>query len=162
MLIKKLHGVSERVKQRHLRWARLELEGKTASEIAKQFNVGYQTVHIALKKPAVKVFQQLVGQLNAIESGPSVAARRDMLWRIAKREEDNNPRVAISAVDILNKQEGLYRPDIDADGTGPLQVTVNNFTMNVSEKLLQDKNKLVTEREIGPAFKPLVVSTKSA
>lgn len=129
VLLLNLAAVQKKLKARHMDWGRQFLSGKNPSKIAEAAGVTYQAVHVALKTPKMQSFLQMVGQLQRLEAGPSLVQRKGMLWRIAKREEEDDPRTAIAALDLINKQEGIYRPDGEL-GDGQLIVQVKNFTLN--------------------------------
>ena len=55
-------------------------------------------------------------------------ARAALLWRIALREEIDNPRTSISAIDTLNKQEGVYVANEAPPNQGVI-VNINQFVV---------------------------------
>jgi hypothetical protein len=107
---------------------RLHAIGNKNVEIAKKLQVSNALVSSTLARDHC---QQYIAALTAhiqYLHGPTIAARQQMLWRIAQQNEDNEPRVAIQAVDVLNKADGTYaahtKPDI-----GELNIQIiNNFT----------------------------------
>lgn len=107
--------------------ASLFLVGYSRQKIAEELGLAYQTVCNVLKSDRGKRMLHLIERLRYIEDGPKEAQRAAMLWRIARREEILNPRVAISAIDILNKQKGAYVQE-DQKETG-LVVNINQFSV---------------------------------
>lgn len=108
--------------------ASLFLVGYSRQKIAEELGLAYQTVCNVLKSDRGKRMLHLIERLRYIEDGPKEAQRAAMLWRIARREEILNPRVAISAIDILNKQKGAYVQE-DQKETG-LVVNINQFSVS--------------------------------
>ena len=106
---------------------RYVLNGEKANVIAEKLGCSPPTVYAALRNPKVQRILSILEQLNRLQTGPALAARADMLWRIAKRNETVNPRVSIAAVDVLNKQEGVYKPD-----TAPQTPTVQVVNFNIT------------------------------
>lgn len=98
------------------------------------------TVAKARKNPDVRRILALLERLNRLHTGPQEAQRMAMLWRIAKREEEKQPRVAINALDVINKQAGIYQRD-DGTSDGPVVVKINRFVVNAPEQAQQAPNQ---------------------
>lgn len=105
-----LATLSRSLPQKQRRAAELYFRGKSRKEIADETGANYQTVCNALHNPKSLQVLQLLTQLNELKGGPSLEARRAMLWRIATRAEHKAPGIAMKAIDTLEKQAGTYRP----------------------------------------------------
>lgn len=60
--------------------------------------------------------------------GPNEALRRNMLWRIAVKEEEPDPKTSIKAIEALNKMHFQNHQIKNPDAGGnqpPPQVTIN-------------------------------------
>jgi hypothetical protein len=122
----------------------LYLQGKTRQDIAEQINCAYQTVCNTLNSKDGRRMLALLQRAAIMEQGPSIAARQSMLWRIAVRNERDKPSISISAVDTLNKQQGLYIKD-DNSNQVPT-IVVQNFQLPATPDYQQQTN----EKDITP------------
>jgi hypothetical protein len=105
-------------------------QGKSKTEIIDQLNTSYPTINKALgSSKGIQLFA-LYTQLTQLRLGPSLEARRAMIWRIAKRAEVKAPSVSLKALDLLNRQAGDYTPD-ETQEAG-LTIKINNFTVNAA------------------------------
>lgn len=59
-------------------------------------------------------------------NGPNDAQRNAMLWRVAVDSEQNDPKVAISAVAELNKQANIGKEALIGLTTGDINIVINN------------------------------------
>jgi hypothetical protein len=154
ILLKNVNAIQTKLKFKHQQWLRELLSGSTPATVAKNHDVTPQSVYNVLRKPKAQEFLHLIAQLKALEGGPTDAQRLDMLWRIAKREELDNPKTAIQALDVINRQKGVYRPD-DTKSEGPLKITVNQFVMDANKTARISNKTNVIEGE----FTPVTVET---
>lgn len=109
----------------------------SATDIAEKLKVSLPTIAAAKADPRVRRMLVLNETLNHHRRGPSLESRAALLWRIALRNEESKPRIAIAAVDTLNKQTGVYKPD-DQAGNQPTQINVVNFNFAAEPKPLGD------------------------
>ena len=151
-LLRRLSAAQNQLRPHHREWGRLFLSGMIFTKIADKAGVTSSAITAAFKKPAMADYLNFLGQLQRKQGGPALAARRDMLWRIAKREEHDNPRVSLQALDILNRGEGLYVRD-DHVGEGQINVTINQLT------LPQPPPRPTTGQVIEGEFTPGIVET---
>ena len=89
--------------------------GKTAQWISKQVNSDDGQRLLAL----LAYYQEAI-------NGPNDAQRNAMLWRVAVDSEQNDPKVAISAVAELNKQANIGKEALIGLTTGDINIVINN------------------------------------
>jgi hypothetical protein len=78
-------------------------------------------------------------KIRHYRSGPQKEARMQMLWRIALRNEASNPRVSITAIDIMNKQDGVYKTE-ETQTVAP-SIQINQFFLESGGPHLRDVTK---------------------
>jgi hypothetical protein len=105
------------------------LRGTPKTEIISAQRTSYATINNTLESRDVQDYVYAKLRLTHLRKGPAIEARAAMLWRIALREEIDRPAISIKAVDTLNKQEGLYRPEEQQADAG-LVVNINQFVVN--------------------------------
>ena len=97
-----------------------------------------QTVSKLVKSTnGLRLLNLLQYHLKLIE-GPNEAQRRSMLWRIATREEENNPKTTITALEALNKmhfQNKQLDQNVELAQTGASQQTTT-VIVNIDQKTL--------------------------
>jgi len=96
-------SAQSKLKRTHVHMVKARLHGESVIAIAERYNVTPQTVSAAVNKPNAKKLAALLSHHQLAIEGPTNAQRANMLWRIAKDTEQNQPRTAITAVDTLNK-----------------------------------------------------------
>lgn len=129
--------LSRGIPQKHRKAIEMYHRGKTKAEITRETGICYQTIQTALNSAKGLRLQSLMTQLSELKGGPSLEARRAMMWRIAMRAEQIAPNVALKALDTLEKQAGTYRPEVvQAEDTGLVVHTANfivdNSTHNIT------------------------------
>jgi len=97
--------VSSRLKPRTVRIVKLRHQGIPATEVARMLDITPATVSKNMHTPDAKRLTALLGYYGSMVAGPHIAQRNNMLWRIAKANEHDQPRVTISAIAELNKVE---------------------------------------------------------
>ena len=105
--------------------------GADTATIAEKVGVTPNTVRTALQRDPCRLYMGALAARREYLDGPSVQARAAMLWRIAQNNEDDAPRISISAVDVLNKTTGVYadqQRDLNANAPPTIQV-INNFLL---------------------------------
>jgi hypothetical protein len=109
------------------------VKGLTAKQICEKLRTTRPTIKNALESDIGQRYIATLQSMKVLQNGPSEQSRIAMLWRIAVKNEDVNPRVAIQAIETMNKQDGTYASlqlkDVDA---GPGQIVIRNFTVNVN------------------------------
>ena len=137
------------------------LNNLTSAEIVKTHNVAAITVQSLRKNPHFQTISALQERIDRLNKGPDISQRMAMLWRIAKREETTKPTTSIKAIDIMNKQDGLY---MAAEKTGnTISVTVQTFNFGLQGKPLEDltditPSAVVSTVDKNETFKPLIFS----
>jgi hypothetical protein len=96
---------------------------KTA--IAAELKCSNQTVDIKIRSDAGQKLLALLAYYQEAIDGPNEALRRNMLWRVAAKNEDKAPKVAISAVAELNKMDNIGKDAIANLTTGDVSITIN-------------------------------------
>ena len=112
---------SMKMQPRHVRAAKLKLRGKTSSEIAAEIGVKPSTVSAIMARSDVK---ELLYQLTFMDThleGPELALRKHILWQIVVDAKEEDPRISISAIQEINKIEGVYN-----SGDSAINITINN------------------------------------
>ena len=132
----------------------LYLQGYTRQQIAEQTDTSYATVCKHLNSKDSVRAMVLHQRQSSLQNGPSMEARTAMLWRIAYRNEDTKPTVSMQALDILNKQQGIYKPDQVT--TTPTQVVIAQYTVN---NYNDPQTDLPQQEFIEGDFHPIEVST---
>lgn len=117
-------SMSARMPMRHIQYVRLYHQGKSPSAIAEQLDVKTTTVSNALNKEPAKRLLRTLQYTQALIDGPNLELRRNMLWRIAARSEEDDPHVSIASIKELNKLAGAYPVQ------APQVATVTNITIN--------------------------------
>ena len=107
---------------RHVEIVRLVHQGIAPDEIKNR--TGRANIPTLMKKPASRRLLALLQHLSFAVSGPNIAQRKNMLWRIAQREEDPAPRTAIAAISELNKFDLAQNP-AEQTRTGTTIIQIN-------------------------------------
>ena len=110
----------------HVSIAKEAQKGGSYADIGRRLNVCAQTVSNTLKKPKTKYLVELLGYLRMAQDGPQEAQRKHFLWRIAIRNEMEDPRVAISAtaeINRMNHNREMF--DNGNAGSGKIEIVIN-------------------------------------
>lgn len=113
----------EIVKKRHL--------GKRTKDIAAEVELSPVSVSRSMKDPKAQRLLALLSHLTLLMDGPREAQRRNLLYRIATRNELTDPRVSIAAVAEINKMshQGQVLAKGGGGGSGNVvQIVINNET----------------------------------
>jgi hypothetical protein len=62
-----------------------------------------------LRQPKYQDFVDILRQAYSLQTGPTIAQRKELLWHIALDNYEDKPAVAIRAVDVLNRMD---QPDL--------------------------------------------------
>ena len=114
---------SARMRPKEIESVKMAHQGLNYVEIGQRLNISPQTASKYLKKEHGQRLKALLAHYDAAIEGPHRAQRKAMLWRIARRAETEDPRVAISAVAELNKVEEAQNQVISTGGT--TQIVIN-------------------------------------
>ena len=96
---------SAQMRPKTVQMVRLSHTGMSQQEIAQRLNVSPQTVSKHLRKEHGQRLRALLSYYDAAIEGPHKAQRKAMLWRIARSNENEDPRVAIQALAELGKAD---------------------------------------------------------
>lgn len=105
------------------------VQGVGPTEACAATGVSQQTYYKCKHNPIAQRIRTLSQRLNNLRNGPDQANRAAMLWRIAKRNEHEKPTVSLKAIDLLNKQDGVYQPDVSPASQG---ITVEHAVFHVT------------------------------
>lgn len=103
--------------------AKLTHLGVRPVDIAARLGITPSTVSTTLGRPEVRAFLGLLRHHTAATDGPNTAQRMNLLWRIAQDNEIPAPKVAITAVEVLNKMTHVYADEAH-QGTGTPQINI--------------------------------------
>lgn len=87
----------------HLAIAKLAQAGHPIKDIAAQVKLVPQSVRNILKTPMVVELNDTMQKYHALQAGMTKAMRDAMCYRIALRNEISDPKVALAAIQELNK-----------------------------------------------------------
>lgn len=102
-------------------------QGKSFKEIAEAVGCTPTTVSKHCKSDKGRRLISLLRHLALAIDGPADAQRRHTLWRIAMNNEDEDPRISISAISEINKmthQEKLL--ESGQAGAGKFEIIINS------------------------------------
>jgi len=105
LLQKKIQHLTTTLRPRYALVARLSLSPYKYTEIAKKARFTPSTVAKIVKEPEVVQLRNALVQLRSLLQGVSALEREQMLWRIAIKNEEFNPRTAIAAIAEMNKMK---------------------------------------------------------
>lgn len=114
------------------------INGKKLRDIGQRFGHGTVWARNRLAEGAVRDYIHAYWAVLQRTRIPDMEERAKMLWGIAHDTKDSQPRVAISAIDTLNKMTGVYVQD-DASKAIP-SIVINQF--NIEQK---DRETLLNE-----------------
>lgn len=104
--------------------------GVDVKDIAEAVGLTPETVRNIQKREKGQRLRALLIHLDQALDGPSEAQRKNMLWRIAVKNEEEDPRVAISSVDSLNKMDQAAKQMVaQSTGNMPINITINTELM---------------------------------
>ena len=121
----------------HIESIKLQHIGKSTADIADRLDINTNTVRRIAKTPKGLRLSALLKHLSLAIDGPREAHRKHVLWRIAIKSEEKDPRVAIAAIAEINKmthqKEALEAGQL---GGQKLEIIINNeqFPRGVLDK----------------------------
>jgi hypothetical protein len=95
------------------------------SQIAKELKCTPQTIEAKVRSDAGQKLLALLAYYQEAIDGPNEALRRNILWRVAAKNEDIAPKVTISAVAELNKMDNIGKDALANLTTGDVSITIN-------------------------------------
>lgn len=96
------------MKEWHHQAVRRRMAGVSNLDIAEEFGVTPAAVSNVLNgEKALRLRQLLIHHQTALE-GPSTALRKRMVWEIAVDNQKVEPKTTLSAIQELNRMEGVY------------------------------------------------------
>ena len=141
------------------------LQPHPSTKVAELAGVAYATAIALRKNPHFHMIANLQERIDRLNRGPDLTQRMAMMWRIAKREEMGKPSIALKALDLMNKQQGLYQNDDDNTDKAP-NITVMTFNFGMDGKPLEDLRDVtpvatVENIDRNAPFKPLTIDVPS-
>jgi DNA-binding CsgD family transcriptional regulator len=115
------NSYAERMRNRHVYIVRQTHAGKSAKEIAQTLDVTQNTIYNVLRRDDAQGLMSVLRHTEHLVEGPRLELRRNMLWRIASRNEEEDPNIAISSLKELNKLAGSYPMQVP---DAPTQVNI--------------------------------------
>lgn len=117
---------SDTMRPNQVRQTKLKHQGYSNSAIAEKLEKSPSSVSNTLAQPACRKLLALLRYLAMALDGPMEAQRRAMLWRIADRNEQEDPRCSISAIAELNKMDNnaLQLEAMKSAGTGSGRIEI--------------------------------------
>lgn len=159
-LTSQLAAIKRRTSIKRLNIVDALLRGVPKTQIIEEQKTSWGTIAKTMEDPDIKDFVFAKLRLIHLRKGPAMNARAAMLWRIALREEHENPNVSIKAIDTLNKQEGVYITN-DEKTEGGLVIKINNFVIGSDPTPPQlataQPERLATDGAIEGEFTPVEV-----
>lgn len=114
------------------RVARIVADGVLNDQAVRHIAERAQTNPAAVRRwqaePKVKKVVELMRRARRLINAPPLAHRVQLAWRIAVRNEIINPKVSLSAIDLINKTMQVYTPE-EKGNTAPV-IVLGNFTVN--------------------------------
>jgi len=104
-LQRRIHHLAGTLRPRYAMVAKLSLGTHTNIEIARKTRFNPATITNILRTDKVQELRRALIQLRSLLEGVSALEREQMLWRIALRNEEFNPRTSIAAVSEINKMK---------------------------------------------------------
>lgn len=112
---------------KHVQICKARHLGKKAKDIAADVGVVPPTVSSVCKSVNGRRLLALLQHLALAIDGPADAQRRHVLWRIAMKNEEEDPRIAISAITEINKMTHQDRLlESGQAGVGKIEVIINS------------------------------------
>ena len=123
-------AVRTKMKPKHVQIILLHHQGHDGTDIAERVKVSTATVSKALNskngQELISLLHFRAGKLDA----PSEQLRQHVLWRIVRREEEDRPNIAVSAIDTLNKMVGTYARE---ENKNEINITINGDVFKKGE-----------------------------
>ncbi len=86
----------------------LHRSGMKTKQIAERLALNPATIRKYIKQPESKRLHALLDHLSMQNDGPNVEHRKGILYRITVDNQDKKPRVAIAAIQEINRMSGIY------------------------------------------------------
>lgn len=123
------------------RAARIVADGlvneQTTQHICDRAGINRSAVSRWRNDPKVKKIVSLMLRARRMIQAPPVAHRVQLAWRIALRNELENPKVSLAAIDLINKTTATYAPE--EKGNAAPTIVLGNFTINNNGHVSMDK-----------------------
>jgi transcriptional regulator with XRE-family HTH domain len=129
--------------------------GYSQQEMADKAGCSVQTVSKARNSPTMLRIMALQERTRRIYGAPAQNQRIQMAWRIAKRNEKDNPNTSLKALDVLNKQAGDY--SIDLTPNNGVTVNIKEFTVSQPPQQPQPQPQPQNSPPIDAEFTPVTV-----
>ena len=117
---------SATMKPWHVEAVKLRMSKMTNKEIAVQLDHSDGGVSQALNSPSAVQLRKMLDHHATLLAGPNAALRNRILWEIVVDNQDDEPKVAISAIQEMNKMDGTYSA---AGAPSEIKISINNHIL---------------------------------
>lgn len=117
-----LTNAAKKCKENHVIVAKLRFQGRSNVDIAEQIKVKPATVAQIANRDDVKELIGLMQHLSMLRDGPNHEHKKRFLWEIAVDSKELDPKTSISAVQEMNRMDGVGKEKHDTK----IEVTINN------------------------------------
>ena len=129
---RKIMHASSQLRHKQVQILKTVFTGLNFTDTAQKHHTTPSTVSRLVKSPNGQRLLNLLQYHLKLLEGPAEAQRRNMLWRIALKEEQIDPKTAIKAIEALNKmhfqQHTINQDESSADKP--------NVVININQDLL--------------------------
>ena len=115
---------SRALKVKEVKALKLRFKGVAVTSVGKEVGMATETLRKLESSVKGSRLLALMSHLEHLRDGPRVEHRRNLLYRIAADNELNRPRIAVAALQELNKMAGLGLSGAEAGGG--VNITINN------------------------------------
>lgn len=103
-------------------------QGVSGAQIARDLGKDERNTWRIIKSKKVAAVIDMLHHYELVLDGPMEMQRKNMLWRIAVRSEMKSPKVAVEALDKLNRMNHTYTPE-GGGGVGTINIIINNANL---------------------------------
>ena len=125
-------SASAQLKPRQVEAIKLHHTGHSNTRIAEKLGVSIVTISRYIRLPKAKKLLNLLRAYQSAIDGPNKAQRINMLWRIARLNELDQPKTSIAALAELNRMDTQLQHDLQQSGTNQPQT----LTIEINQKML--------------------------
>ena len=119
---------SAKCRPRHVKAAKMHMDGKSNIQIAEAIGFKPTTVSIIIHRKEVQELIALLRHYSGLWDGPTAQHKKRILWEIAQDNQKTDPKETRGAIDLLNKMDGIYTQKIDHE----IKVTIDSGTFKHS------------------------------
>jgi hypothetical protein len=113
---------SVRMKPNHVKIAKMHLRGNTRQEMIDETGLKSSYISVVLGRPDVSELLRTLTHLDQHHEGINLRIRKAMLTEIAIDAKKDDPRLSVTAIQELNRIEGVY----NTESNRPQMLVINN------------------------------------